>query len=139
MMSLLDQLAGQVLGSLGSGQQGEAQQGNLLSGVMAMIDNAGGVPAVLEKLKQSGLADQVMSWVGTGANQPISGGQLVDALGPEQLQQIAGQAGIDPQQVSSGLAGLLPQIIDQLTPHGEVPADGLLAQGLNLLKARMSA
>ncbi|WP_229211647.1 MULTISPECIES: YidB family protein [unclassified Duganella] len=139
MMSLLDQLAGQVLGSLGGGQQGEAQQGNLLSGVMAMIDNAGGVPAVLEQLKQSGLADQVMSWVGTGANQAISGSQLEQALGSDQLQQIAGQAGIDPQHVSSGLASLLPQIIDQLTPHGEVPADGLLAQGLNLLKARLSA
>jgi len=137
-MSLLDQLAGQVLGSLG-GQQGETQQGNLLSGVMAMIDNAGGVPAMLEQLKQSGLAEQVMSWVGTGANQAISGGQLEDALGADQLRQIAGQAGIDPQQVSSGLASLLPQIIDQLTPHGEVPADGLLAQGMSLLKARLSA
>lgn len=137
-MSLLDQLAGQVLGSLG-GQQGETQQGNLLSGVMAMIDNAGGVSAVLEQLKQSGLAEQVMSWVGTGANQAISGGQLEDALGSDQLRQIAGQAGIDPQQVSSGLASLLPQIIDQLTPHGEVPADGLLAQGMSLLKARLSA
>jgi len=138
MMSLLDQLAGQVLGSLG-GQQGETQQGNLLSGVMAMIDNAGGVPAMLEQLKQSGLAEQVMSWVGTGANQAISGGQLEDALGADKLRQIAGQAGIDPQQVSSGLASLLPQIIDQLTPHGEVPADGLLAQGMSLLKARLSA
>ncbi|NVD72287.1 DUF937 domain-containing protein [Duganella sp. BJB488] len=138
-MSLLDQLAGQVMGSLGGQQGEEAQQGNLLSGVMVMIDRAGGVPAVLEKLKESGLADQVMSWIGTGANQAISGDQLEAALGSDQLQQIAGHAGIDPQQVSSGLAGMLPQIIDQLTPHGEMPADGLLAQGLTLLKARLSA
>jgi uncharacterized protein YidB (DUF937 family) len=32
------------------------------------------------------------------------------------------------------LASLLPQVIDKLTPTGQVPEGGLLEQGLSMLK-----
>lgn len=136
-MGLLDQLAGQVMGSLGAQKQDPVAQGGLLTGVMGMIDSAGGFPALLQKLKDSGLADQVASWIGTGENQTVSGDQIKEALGAENIQQVAQQAGIEPEHASTGLAQLLPQIIDKLTPNGEVPQDELLAQGLNLLKGKL--
>jgi uncharacterized protein YidB (DUF937 family) len=143
MMGLFDQLAGQVMGSLGAQssdgaqQPGATSQSGLLDGILGMIEQAGGFPALLQQLQASGLADQVASWVGTGPNQPVSGAQIQDALGEAQIGQIAEQAGIDPEQASSGLAGLLPGIIDQLTPGGAVPHNDLLMQGLNLLKGRL--
>ena len=104
---------------------------------MSMINDAGGLPALLQKLKDSGLGDQVSSWISSGENQTVSGNQIADALGAGNIEQIAQQAGLAPEHASAGLAQLLPQIIDKLTPDGQVPDDGLLAQGLNLLKGKL--
>ena len=136
-MGLLDQLAGQVMGSLGAQKQDPVSQGDLLTGIMSMVDRAGGLPAILQQLQQSGLADHVASWIGTGENKAVSGDQISDALGADQVQHVAQMAGIAPEHASTGLAQLLPQIIDKLTPHGDVPQDDLLAQGIGLLKGKL--
>lgn len=136
-MGLLDQLAGQVIGSLGAQKQDPVSQSDLLSGVMGLINNAGGLPAILQQLQSSGLADQVASWIGTGENHPVSGDQIKDALGAESIGQIAQQAGVEPEHAATGLAQLLPQIIDKLTPDGQVPQNELLTQGLNLLRGKL--
>lgn len=136
-MGLLDQLAGQVMGSLGGQDQDPVPQGKLLGGVLGMIDRFGGLPALLQRLNDSGLHDQVMSWIGTGENQPVSGDQIKDALGDDQVRQIAQQAGMDAGHASTGLAQLLPQIIDKLTPGGNVPSDDIWGQGLSLLKSQL--
>ena len=136
-MGLLDQLAGQVIGSMGAQQQAPGLQGDLLGSVMGMINNAGGLQAILQQLQSSGLGDQVASWIGTGANNPVSAHQLQDALGSDQIAQIAQQTGIEPEQAASGLAQLLPQIIDTLTPDGQVPQNDMLAQGMNLLRGKL--
>jgi uncharacterized protein YidB (DUF937 family) len=137
MMGLFDQLAGQVMGSLGAQKQDPVAQGNLMGSITSLIEEAGGLPALLQKLKDSGLADQVSSWIGNGENQPVSGDQIKDALGEETIEQVAQQAGITPEHATTGLAQLLPQIIDQLTPGGELPQGELLQQGLNLLKGKL--
>jgi uncharacterized protein YidB (DUF937 family) len=137
MMGLLDQLAGQVIGSLGAQKQDSVSQSDLLSGVMSMINNAGGLQGILRQLQASGLGDQVASWIGTGANNPVSGNQIQDALGADQVAQIARQAGVEPEHAATGLAQLLPQIIDKLTPDGQVPQDDMLEQGMALLKGKL--
>ncbi|XLZ67985.1 YidB family protein [Massilia sp. SR12] len=127
-MGLLDQLAGQVLGQ---------SQGDLLSSVMGMINRAGGLQGLLQQLQAGGLAEQAASWVGTGGNHPVSGEQLEQALGSDNIAQIAQQAGLQPGQASNGLAEMLPKIIDQLTPDGQVPQNELLEQGMNLLRGKL--
>lgn len=135
-MGLLDQLAGQVMGSLGAQKQDPVAQGDLINSIMALVNQAGGVQGLLEKLQSGGLAEQVASWIGTGENQPVSGDQIKDALGADNVQQIAQQAGLATEHASTGLAQLLPQIIDQLTPNGQVPQGDLLEQGLGMLKGK---
>lgn len=136
-MGLLNQIAGQIMGKLSGQQQDSVPQNELLNSVMGMIESSGGLSGVLEKLKAGGLENQVASWVGTGENKPVSGDEIKDALGEETVQQIAQQSGVAPEHVASGLAQLLPQIIDQLTPGGEVPQGDLLQQGLSLLKSKL--
>ncbi len=136
-MGLLDQLAGQVIGSLGAQKQDSVSQSDLLSGVMNMINNAGGLQGILQQLQASGLGDQVASWIGSGANNPVSGNQMQDALGADQIGEIARQAGVEPEHAASGLAQLLPQIIDKLTPDGQVPQNELLSQGMDLLRGKL--
>ena len=96
-MGLLGQLAGQVMGKLGAQQQDSVPQGELLSSVLGMIGSSGALSGVLQKLMDSGLEDQVASWIGSGENQPVSGDQIKDALGEETVQQVAQQSGIAPE------------------------------------------
>jgi uncharacterized protein YidB (DUF937 family) len=66
---------------------------------------------------------------------PVSGEQIESVLGGPLLHDLAAQLGVSPQQASGSLADVLPQLIDQMTPNGEVPRGGdLLGQGLDLLK-----
>lgn len=136
-MGLFDQLAGQVMDSLGAQKQDPVAQGDLMSSIMGLIERAGGLPALLQQLKDSGLADQVASWIGNGDNQAVSGNQIKDALGEDNLQQAAQQAGMTPEHAATGLAQLLPQIISQLAAGGALPQGELLQQGLNLLKGKL--
>jgi uncharacterized protein YidB (DUF937 family) len=135
-MGLLDQLAGQVLGAVG-GQQDPVPQSALLAGVMALVNSAGGLPGLLQKFQASGMGDQVASWIGHGENQSISGAQINDALGEDAVAQVAQHAGIAPEHAANGLAQLLPQIIDKLTPNGQMPDNALLQEGLGLLKGKL--
>ncbi|SHH51622.1 Uncharacterized conserved protein YidB, DUF937 family [Massilia sp. CF038] len=136
-MGLLDQLAGQVMGSLSGQQDQPGSTSGAMGAVMALVERAGGVPALLEQLRASGLGDQVASWIGTGANHAISGEQLSSAVGDGALAQVARQSGIEPSALSGALAGLLPQVIDHLSPNGNMPSEDLLSQGLNMLKGKL--
>ena len=71
------------------------------------------------------MGDVIGSWVGKGENAPISGGQLQDALGSDAISGIAQKLGINAATLLPMLATLLPTLIDQLTPKGQVPAEGL--------------
>ncbi|MEO6022804.1 MAG: YidB family protein, partial [Burkholderiales bacterium] len=85
--------------------------------------------------KAAGLADQAQSWVSTGQNMPVSGEQMHNVLGADMIQKIAAKLGIDPSQASEGMAHLLPNLIDKLTPNGAVPQSGSeLEQGFARLR-----
>src|SRR5579859_4862166 len=70
-MSLLDSL-GSLLGGSNQGEGGNS----LISIAGQLIQQAGGVQGLASTLQQHGLGGAVQSWVGTGANQAISGDQL---------------------------------------------------------------
>jgi uncharacterized protein YidB (DUF937 family) len=140
-MGLLDQLAGSVFsGALGGSQQ-QAGQSPLLQAAMTLIQQNGGLPGLLEKFQQSGLGQHAESWVSGNANLPITADQLHQVLGSSAIAGIASQLGMDHAQVSGGLAQLLPQLINQMTPNGSVPANhaDLLSEGLALLAGRGAA
>ena len=127
-MGLLDK----VSGLLGQGSQGVQEHNSLMGAVMGLIQNhPGGIQGLLGQFQGMGLGDQVASWIGTGPNQPISGEQVQGALDSDQLQQLAGQTGLSQGEATSGLAALLPQVVDKLSPQGSLPEGGNL---MNLLK-----
>jgi len=66
----------------------------------------------------------VSSWVSTGPNPPISGDQVHQVLGSDQVKELAAKAGINPDVASTAIAQLLPSIVDKLTPNGSVPDHG---------------
>ena len=132
-MGLLDSVLSAALGD----QRNEQVPGaagfdpQMLMGLVSqLLNQAGGLSGLLEKLQQGGLAEAAASWVGMGANQPVSPDALGSALGPDLMGQLAQALGGQPQQAAGVLADVLPGLIDQLTPQGQVPADnGLGAIG----------
>lgn len=138
-MGLLDQLAGQVLGNLAGGMGGsqgggQNMQGMLMQLVLGMIQNQpGGLGGLLGRFQQAGLTEQANSWVSTGQNLPISGNQLEAALGADEIGNIAQQLGMSSGDASGALANLLPGLVDQLTPQGQVTDGDALNDGIAAL------
>ncbi|WP_374203480.1 YidB family protein [Streptomyces antimicrobicus] len=132
-------MAGNVLGSLlggllGGGPGGSAAAGgNVLGSLLGGLLGGGGARAadgnplggLLDMLAKAGLADQAQSWIGTGDNEPLTPDQVKQALPDDTLQQAARQAGVSPDQAADQIARQLPQVVDQLTPEGQVPSGSL--------------
>lgn len=129
-MGLLDSVVGALAGGQSGGNNG------LLDVVMQLINNQpGGLGGLVQSFQQGGLGEIVNSWVSTGQNLPVSVEQLQSVLGGGALQDIAAKLGVSPEQASGSLAELLPQVVDKLTPGGQLPQGGdLLAQGMDMLK-----
>ena len=130
-MGLLDSVAGAVLGKVMGGSQGGMAQIAL-----DMFNQNGGLGGVLDKFKAGGLGDAAASWVGTGANLPVSADQISSVLGSGAIAEMAAKFGIDPATLSAQIAEHLPTVVDKLTPNGEVEAEsgGLLSSVLGMLK-----
>ena len=131
-MGLLDQSTS----SLG----GDGQAGSLVQGLMGMVNSPeiGGLEGVVQKFKDGGLTSAVTSWISTGDNISVSAEQIQSVLGNEHVQQLADKMGVDTQTASASIAEMLPQLIDKLTPNGELPeGGGLLEQGMSLLKGKL--
>lgn len=137
-MGLLDSLVGAAAkAAMGGQQDGQAVAGGLdpqmiMGALGSLMNNAGGLSGILDKLQQGGLAEAAASWVGTGENQPVSAEALGGALGPDLMGMIANQLGGNSQQAAGTLAEVLPGLIDKLTPQGQLPTDNGLG-GLGAL------
>jgi uncharacterized protein YidB (DUF937 family) len=151
-MGLSDVLGGMVGGLSGQNQAGGAGGGidlsnlagfaeKLLPSVVQMLQgsgagatgSAGGLGALVEAFQRNGLGDVVSSWIGTGQNLPVSADQLQQVLGNGTLGQLAAQAGISQDSIASVLSGVLPHVVDRLTPNGQIPEGDLTAQSGTLL------
>jgi uncharacterized protein YidB (DUF937 family) len=91
---------------------------SLLSAKDTSVGGAGGLGGLIQAFERKGLGDVVSSWVSGGPNQPVSPSQVSDALGPETLNQFAAKAGIGAAEAGPALAGLLPSLVNQVTPQG---------------------
>lgn len=117
---------GQILQSV-LGGSGQAQSSTILNGVLQQVlavkdGDKEGVAAIIQKFQNAGLGTYVQSWVGTGANQPITVDQVGSVFSPQQLQSWAQQSGTTPEALRDVLAQAIPHVVDHLTPAGQVPA-----------------
>jgi uncharacterized protein YidB (DUF937 family) len=128
-MGLLDALLG--------GLSGRGAGSPMLDGVLGMINQSGGIGGLAQIFRDKGLGGLMDSWISTGHNLPISADQIQQVLGNEQIAALATKLGIPHDQIASHLSGLLPQVIDKLTPGGQVPEGGALDSALAMLKEKL--
>jgi uncharacterized protein YidB (DUF937 family) len=120
-MGVLDQFGGAVGSVLGQGK-GARVSAVLLQQLIAMLSKPGALTDLTSKFQSAGLGNILQSWIGTGQNLPISADQVRKVLGAGAVTDLAKKAGIGEPETTSALAGLLPQVIDKISPGGNVPA-----------------
>jgi uncharacterized protein YidB (DUF937 family) len=109
---------GSVLGSaLGGGGAGMGGGG------------LGGLGGLVEQFSRAGMGDIAKSWVGTGQNLPISAEQLSQVLGGDRIGAMAGQLGMSQGDLLGQLSKMLPQVVDKLTPQGQIPQGDIGGMG----------
>jgi uncharacterized protein YidB (DUF937 family) len=115
-MGILDSLESSgILGQLGAA---------VLPAVLGEVlgtGNQGGLNAIIAKLQQAGLGNQVSSWLGNGQNLPITADQIKQVLGSDVVRQLAAKYNIPVDQISEVLAHQLPVAVDQASPNGKLP------------------
>jgi uncharacterized protein YidB (DUF937 family) len=94
---------------------------SLLSSRDNSVGGTGGLGGLVKVFQQKGMGDVMSSWISTGPNPPVSGSQITDVLGQDTLNQFATKAGVPHSQAGNILAGLLPSVINHVTPQGTLP------------------
>ena len=114
-MGLLDSIANALK---------QPDMGNMPDLLTTALGNTsvGGLAGVVGQLEQGGLGKEVQSWLGSGANLPVTADQLRTALSDAHVQEIARQLGLPVDSAMQVLAQHLPAAVDQASPTGAIPA-----------------
>ncbi len=116
-MGLLDQVTGALAGAKGGGANAM-----LMQQLISMMSKPGALSSLMAAFQKQGLDSVVQSWIGTGQNLPISADQVQKVFGNDMLGQLASKAGMQTPEAASALSGLLPQVVDKLSPGGKMPS-----------------
>jgi uncharacterized protein YidB (DUF937 family) len=110
-MALLDSVINSVVSAVGGDKAGAIND---------FISQNGGISGLADTFQKGGAGDLFASWVSTGNNKEITAQQIDAVLGSSQVQDLAKRMGLDPTMASDVVAKALPQLIDKLTPNGQV-------------------
>ena len=137
-MGLLDSVIGSLMGGAAGGSS--SPMGGVLSsllggggqaaggmGAQGMGGMAGGLGGIMSQFEQAGLGHVAQSWVSNGPNQSVSPEQLQSVFGANQVQGMASQAGMQPQDFLAQLSQHLPNVVHGMTPNGQLPDEGTMS------------
>ena len=131
----LQDVLGGLLGGGSGGGTGTAAGGMNMGALAAALAplvmkllKGGGVQKLMDNAQASGLSAEADSWVGTGANQQVSAEQMRGVVGEDVVQQVAREAGISEDEAAGVLAQVVPQVVNGLSPNGQLPSENDLDQ-----------
>lgn len=129
-MSLFDSIIGSVGEKFGLSSD---KTGSLLTALLGLISDPqnGGFTGFVDRFKTAGLGDKISSWISSGENTEISNEEVESALGTDTLNSVAENAGVDKETATSALGFMMPQVVDKLTPDGEIPDESSLLSKLS--------
>ncbi|KAA0928770.1 DUF937 domain-containing protein [Psychrobacter sp. ANT_H56B] len=142
---------GDILGSVLGGQTtrgGFGGKGMLIAALMPMvlswIKRNGGLSGALSKLTGMGYEKQARSWLSTNElNDNLDPNDINRLFDDSEIQQVAAHTGANEIEVRQGLAELLPEVMNQLTPNGnldnEPEANEEIDQIISQLSSRLGA
>ncbi len=111
-----DKISDFVKGLTGGGSGAAAAPAQAIPGGIV-----GALSGLVAHMQGNGAGNIANSWVGTGANLPVTGSQLSQVLGPDLINKISASTGLSADQLVAQLSAVLPQLVDHLTPQGQMP------------------
>lgn len=144
---------GDILGSVLGGQRnrsGFGGKGMLIAALMPMvlswIQRNGGLSGALSKITSMGQGheQQARSWMSNNElNDNLDPNEVNRLFDESEIQQVATQTGANDSEVRQGLAELLPEVMNQLTPNGnlgnEAEANQEIDQIIDQLSSRLGS
>lgn len=148
-------LGGAALGSVLAGAMGRRGLGRGLGGglgggrgaLLAMllpvalqwVQRSGGIGAVLQRVQNRGYGKQAQSWVSTGDNEVLDAEAVEGVVGREELERVSRELGVSDAEVKQGFAEILPEVVNQLTPDGQLraEADDVLQDSIPLVEQEL--
>lgn len=105
-------------------QSGFGGKGMLMAALLPIalmfIQRNGGLSGAFNKIQNMGFGHQANSWMSADqSNQPLDANDINQLFDNNELAQVAAQTGVDQSEVRQGMAELLPQLFDSLTPNGD--------------------
>jgi len=133
IMELGTQLLSEQLGVDENG----ASIGEALAGLLGDGQNVDLVGLVNKIGANGDLGKVLSSWLGDGSNEPISADSILGLLGESNVDEFAQKLGADSGSAASGLAEVLPQLIDKASSGGSLMEsvggiDGLMGAAKSL-------
>ena len=136
IMQLASQLLADNVGQPADGDTLTSALTSLLGNNSGDLDLAG----LAGKMSaDSDLGSVLGTWLGDGANAPISADSLMNVLGEGQIAEFASRLGIDPQTAANSLTDVIPQLMDKSSSGGSLldsvgGMDGLMGAARSFLK-----
>ena len=126
-MSIFDTLASSF-GETPEGSGGASSgPGGLVGAAVAFVNKQpGGLQGLVQRFHEQGAGEIVESWIGNGENKEIDPQTLQNVLGSGPVSELATKVGMSTEQLSGLLSMVLPGVVNNATPNGELPADGKL-------------
>lgn len=137
-------MMGQVLGNVLSSQLGGSAGKNalmlaLLPLALNFIQQNGGLSGALAKIQNMGFGNQAQSWLSTNqANQTLNPTDISQLFDDNQLHQVTQQTGCDKNEICQGMADLLPQVFDHLTPDGDTNTENQANDEISQILSQLS-
>lgn len=139
---------GSILGGvLGAGQRrssgGFGGKGMLVAALMPLvlswIQRNGGLSGALGKLQNMGFGQQAQSWMSAQEmNDNVDPNEIDKIFDRNEIIEVAQTVGADETEVRQGLAELLPEVVNQLTPHGDLATEHEANQEIEQILGQLS-
>ena len=90
--------------------------GNIFSGAEGKLDFS----SLLSQMHAGGLSNIVASWLGNGANAPVSPDTITELFGADKVNAFASQLGLSEQSAKTAIADALPEMVDKASHNGSI-------------------
>lgn len=143
----LGDILGSVLGGQAMGgqrrQSGFGGKGMLIAALMPMvlswIKRNGGLSGALSKITGMGYENQARSWMSNQQdNDNLDPNEITRLFDENEIQQVAAHTGANDVEVRQGLAELLPEVMNQLTPNGNLDNEAEANQEVDQIMSQLS-
>ena len=123
-MSIFDAVTNLVSGLAGGGNADAVDHSAVAGGLLQELGGAGGIGGLIQTMQQNGGGNLVQE-IASGNTSSIDPNQLTGLLqGTGLIDNVAGRTGLSPQMIQTGLATVLPALLNHTIANGHVTADG---------------